>query len=1012
MKNIIKKLIVSSFVLAFFALGGNSAYALGAPIVYQPHASNITSTSAVLNGSVNPNGYSTNAWFTTPQSGGQQLFFQNLGSGTSPVTMSSYTMTGLTPNTTYSFGVTATNSFGNSYSSLISFTTTGNNNPPPPQLPSVDLYANNTNLPSGGSTTLNWDAYNATACNGTGGSNGWSGYKNPNGGSFNTGALYNTTTYNITCTNSSGSDSDSVTVYVTQAPPPPQYPTVNITANPMNVAYNGSSTISWNSNYATSCNATGGSNGWSGPKNTSGTFYTGNLTSDKTYNITCTNSSGSAVDSVTVNVGNQPVQNPTVNLTANPMSVAYNGTSMLSWNSTNATSCNATGGSNGWSGPKNTSGTFYTGNLTNTTSYNITCINSSGSASDSVTIYVSGQPVQNPTVNLTTNQTDVNSGGSATLSWTSTNATSCTASGGSNGWAGSKPLSGTFYTGNLNYTTTYSITCTNNSGSTTDSVVINVNNQNTNGPSINFTATDISLSFNGSTTLYWTTSGATSCNGTNGANGWAGTKSTSGSFFTGNLTQTTVFTLSCTNNYGTTTASVTVSVGNDNNDNDEDRPSVSTKNATNISENSATLNGEVENWNFRANEDEGQVWFEYSDDRDDLEDNDGDDTSREDMDDEDDFSDRISGLRRDTTYYFRAVARNDSGTDYGNIRSFRTSDDGGNNGNICTSGQCSPQAITTLATNIGSSSARLNGLGLINGSTVTSGYFEWGSNTSLGNTTASTIVGTVGSNPYAFSLFGLSSNTTYFYRAVVTNQYGISRGDIVSFRTSGGSVAGASTTIIRNTTTVVGGTARPSLVFLSVSHNDEVISQGEIVEYVVNYKNISTKNLRDVVIQVALPKELQFVETSRGYFSETNNTVVVNIGDLFPNEEGTVFVTARVLPTAQEGKIIVVTANLAYTIVSDNTQEEVFAYSKNTIGNSINLGGAAIFGGGFLPNSLFGWLLLLLILLLIILAARMAYNHGRTQTIIVPPASNTAHHNDTQYAQYNPNAVHRDNNHL
>ena len=40
-------------------------------------------------------------------------------------------------------------------------------------------------------------------------------------------------------------------------PPPVQLPTVNISANPTLVNYNGASTISWNSNNATSCNATG-----------------------------------------------------------------------------------------------------------------------------------------------------------------------------------------------------------------------------------------------------------------------------------------------------------------------------------------------------------------------------------------------------------------------------------------------------------------------------------------------------------------------------------------------------------------------------------------------------------------------------------------------------------------------------------------------------------------------------------------------------------------------------------
>ncbi len=1016
-----KKILSAIFVFGFLALGAQTASALGAPIVYQPHASNITATSAVLNGSVNPNGYSTNAWFTTPASGSQQLFFQNLGSGTSPVTMSSYTMTGLTPNTTYSFGVSATNSYGNSYSALITFTTTsGGNNNPPPSLPSVDLSANSTNLPYGGSTTIYWDTYNATSCTASGGANGWTGPKNPNGGSFNTGALYNSTTYSITCSNASGSDSDSLTINVANQPyNPPAAPSVNLTANPMSVSYGGSSVLSWNSTNATSCVATGA---WSGVKPTSGTSNTGALTSTKTYTLTCSGAGGSASDYVTVSVGNQPQQNPTVNLSANPTSVQSGGSSTLSWSSTNATSCNASGGMSGWAGPKATSGTFYASNLTYTSTFSITCSNSSGSATDSVTIYVSQTPPPPslPTVNLTANPMNVIYGGSSTLSWNSTNAVSCTANGGSNGWAGSKPTSGTFYTGSLNSTLSYSISCSNSSGSTSDSVTVYVdtnNGGNNNLDVITNTATNIdedsatlrgSVTGDGVATWFEWSEGDNNLDEDTTHQTLGNTNGTNFSYNLTNLDNDTTYYFRAVardedgvTDYGVIRSFQTCDSNDDcgDNNNGDDKPEVMTDSATNIQNNSATLNGELEDL---GGDDEAEVWFEYGDDKDEVEDGDADDTSREDMDDEDDFSDHISGLRNNTTYYFRAVARNSEGTDYGSIRSFRTGSNVTNN-NGCLNGFCAPQAITTLATSIGNNSARLNGLGIINDTAQTNAHFEWGTNTNMNNQTPSGTIGNSGSNPFSASIFGLNSNTTYYYRAVVTNQFGTSYGDIASFRTSGGSngggtVAGSSTTIIRNnsSTTLVGGTARPSLIFLSISHNDETIRHGEIVEYVVNYRNISKKNLKDVVLRVVLPKELKFVETSRGYFSETNNTVVVNIGDLYPDEEGSVFVTARVLPTAEVNKITVVTANIAYTIVSDNTQEEAFAYSKNTIDDGLNLGASALFGVGFLPNSLFGWLLLLLIILLILLAARMAYNHGRPQhqTIVMPPqnppVSNTA----------------------
>lgn len=177
-----------------------------------------------------------------------------------------------------------------------------------------------------------------------------------------------------------------------------------------------------------------------------------------------------------------PIQNPTVSLSANPSSVSYNGSSTIYWNSSNATSCNASGGSSGWAGGKSLSGTFYTGALTNTTTYYITCSNSAGSStSQSVTIGVGSipiipiQPVLNPTVILSADDSVVNYNGVTNIRWFTNNATACIATGGSFGWAGPKSIGpGTFYTGSLTSDKTYSITCSNNYGSAADSITVNV----------------------------------------------------------------------------------------------------------------------------------------------------------------------------------------------------------------------------------------------------------------------------------------------------------------------------------------------------------------------------------------------------------------------------------------------------------------------------------------------------------------------------------------------------------
>ena len=78
---------------------------------------------------------------------------------------------------------------------------------------------------------------------------------------------------------------------------------VNIEAMPNIISYNSTTKIIWQVEGATYCSGSGGSNGWSGPKNiTNGTFLTGKLLIDTTYTITCQNNFDTLTRSVKVTV--------------------------------------------------------------------------------------------------------------------------------------------------------------------------------------------------------------------------------------------------------------------------------------------------------------------------------------------------------------------------------------------------------------------------------------------------------------------------------------------------------------------------------------------------------------------------------------------------------------------------------------------------------------------------------------------------------------------------------------
>jgi len=67
----------------------------------------------------------------------------------------------------------------------------------------------------------------------------------------------------------------------------------------------------------------------------------------------------------------------------------------------------------------------------------------------------------------------INSGGSSMLTWSSTNATSCSASG---AWSGKEPTSGNSSTGQLKVSSTYTLTCTGTGGNATATAVVSVGN--------------------------------------------------------------------------------------------------------------------------------------------------------------------------------------------------------------------------------------------------------------------------------------------------------------------------------------------------------------------------------------------------------------------------------------------------------------------------------------------------------------------------------------------------------
>jgi hypothetical protein len=162
---------------------------------------------------------------------------------------------------------------------------------------------------------------------------------------------------------------------------------------------------------------------------------------------------------------------PTVSFWADSTSLVAGGTTTLHWASTDATSCTASGG---WSGAKAASGAENTGTLSANQTYNITCTGPGGT-SPLYTVTINVTPAV-PTVDLKVNGVDgpvtLAQGATKTLSWTATNATSCTASG-VDAFTGNKAVPSGSEVLSVTRTSTDTLFCTGPGGNASDSVQIN-----------------------------------------------------------------------------------------------------------------------------------------------------------------------------------------------------------------------------------------------------------------------------------------------------------------------------------------------------------------------------------------------------------------------------------------------------------------------------------------------------------------------------------------------------------
>jgi hypothetical protein len=816
------------------------------------------------------------------------------------------------------------------------------------------------NIPSGTTATLAWSTSNCVKVNVLGVD--YMGAQ-ANAYSVTTPAITSIQNYTLNAYNNNGTF-----VNKTVIANPTQVQNCSISSFTVNgvtsttVPYNTSVNLVWTTSNCDTITVLGTT--YSGVQADAYHAYTGFLT-NPTNNFTATANSataGSDTKSVVVNVTAQQTNCSITSFTANgatTLSIPYNTSATLAWTTSSCDTVVVNGVT--YTGGQAISGNVSTPMLTSSVNnYTLSASNSTGSSdSKSVVVNVSSQPnlcvVNSYTANGTSDFVQIPNNTSVTLLWSTSNCTSLTINGVA--YTGSQISSGSYNTGSLNGTYNYILTAQSGSQYVTRTMNITTYGSSTNNNtcSIQSFSPQLSTVNSGNTTiLNWTLSSGCQNYVTVSGTNMSSNQIYNGYITTGPVYGYSTYTLTAYGqNGGNVTATTYVSVNNYNNNNNQCNINYFTANGSNSVQvnqgGTATIAWSTNGCGNIIVTGPGV------------------------------YSTNQSGSMQTSPIYGSSnytITANDYNYSYNNQQTRTVY--------ITTSTYYPPvvtpintNPVTTVATNVSTASARLNGLIPANtGAGTVQAYFEYGTTASLGNQTNPQSVSTYTFSNY-FDTISTSPNTTYYYRAVANTNGQILKGDLVSFTTP----ATQTTPIYVNRITYGTGTGS-GFVSLSISDLNGMVSPGDTISYTVNYKNISTQDLSNVMLNVVLPTGVTYRGSTQG-MPTTNNTIVASLGTLAKNAQGSINIQAVADTTLKAGSNLVSTATLSF-VTANGAQDSAVAYFMNNVnGSAISAGsglGGFAFGAGFFPTTLFGWIILIgIIILLIILARRLTDSNKNKQ---------------------------------
>ncbi len=275
---------------------------------------------------------------------------------------------------------------------------------------------------------------------------------------------------------------------------------ISASVSPSTVKANGSDTVrvSWTGSNADSCKLDGANAPTSGSK----TFgpYSYSQAGTKSATVSCANRLGSASDSVSWKA---EAPKPVVSATLSKYTVTAGVDRVnLSWTSSNADSCSYDGRTRTVNGTIRNLGPFTAG----THNFMVSCTGTGGTTSDTAMLTAEKAP-DPPTVTVSLNpESIIASTGTATLSWSSTDATSCTRDSRAVATSGNASV-GPYTQGSYDFT----VSCTGPGGNASGMATLTVEPQ-PDPPTVTLRLNPSTIDAGSDTsTLTWSSRNATSC---------------------------------------------------------------------------------------------------------------------------------------------------------------------------------------------------------------------------------------------------------------------------------------------------------------------------------------------------------------------------------------------------------------------------------------------------------------------------------------------------------------------